>query len=63
VPFVDRDKDAARLLDRVAGEVPVTPAPVARVLDAVRRRRRRQLLTAAAFLLLLALLTLRALSR
>jgi hypothetical protein len=60
---VDRDEDAARLLDRVAGEVPVAPAPVERVLDAARRRRRRQLLTAAVVILLLALLTLRALAR
>ena len=55
---MDRDEDAARLLGRVAGEVPVAPAPVGRVLDAARRRRRRQLLTAAVVLLLLALLTL-----
>jgi hypothetical protein len=60
---VDRDEDAARLLDRMADDVPVAPAPVGRVMDAARRRRRRQQLTAAAVLLLLALLTLRALAR
>jgi hypothetical protein len=49
---VDRDEDAARLLDRVAGAVPVAPAPVGRVVDAARRQRRRQLMTAFVVLLL-----------
>ena len=44
---MDPDEDAARLLERMAGEVPVAPAPVGRVMDAARRlRRRRRLLTA-----------------
>ena len=49
---VGPDDEAARLLDWVAGEVPVAPAPVARVMDAARRRRRLQILTAAAAFLL-----------
>jgi type VI protein secretion system component VasF len=55
---VDRDEDAARLLGRVAGEVPVAPAPVGRVVDAARRERRRRLLTAAVVLLLVVLVLL-----
>ena len=55
------DDEAGRLLDRVAAEVPVPPAPVGRVLDTARRRRRRQLATVAVVLLLVALLALRAL--
>jgi type VI protein secretion system component VasF len=55
---VDRDEDAARLLDRMAGEVPVAPAPVGRVVDAARRRRRRQLATATVVVLLAVLVLL-----
>jgi hypothetical protein len=52
------DGEAARLLDRVAGEVLVPPAPVGRVVGAGRRQLRRRLLTVAtvAVLLLLVLL-------
>jgi hypothetical protein len=50
---VDPDEEAARLLDRVAGQVPVPPAPLDRLRDAGRRQRRRQLLTAAAVVLLI----------
>ena len=46
------DDEAARLLDRVAGDVPVAPAPVRRVVDAGRRQRRRQLWTAVVVTLL-----------
>ena len=57
-------EQAARLLDRMAGEVPVRPAPLGRLVDAGRRRRRRQLVTALVVLgLLLLLLALAALSR
>ena len=48
----DVDDEAARLLDRVAGDVPVAPAPVRRVVDAGRRQRRRQLWTAVVVTLL-----------
>ena len=48
---MDRD-EAARLLGRMAGEVPVAPAPVDRLVDAARRQRRRQLWTAAVVVLL-----------
>jgi ferric-dicitrate binding protein FerR (iron transport regulator) len=54
----DVDEEAARLLDRVAGEVPVAPAPVGRLLHAARRRRRRRLLTAVAVVLAVAALLL-----
>ena len=49
----DADDEAARLLDRVAGDVPVAAAPVRRVVDAGRRRRRRHWL-GIAFAVLLA---------
>jgi hypothetical protein len=52
---VDGD-DTARLLGRLAGEVPVAPAPVGRVVDAARQLRRRQLLIAAVLLLAVSLL-------
>jgi len=55
---VDGDEDAARLLSRVAGEVPVAPAPVGRVVDAARRQQRRRLVTAAVLLLLAVLVLL-----
>ena len=61
----DVDEEAARLLDRVAGEVPVLPAPVSRLVDAARRQQRRRQLAAlvAVVLLVLAVLaTLGALS-
>ena len=49
-------EEAARLLDRLAGQVPVRPAPVAKLVDDARRRHRHQLLTAVAVLVLAALL-------
>ena len=55
---MDRDEEAARLLDRMAGEVPVAAAPVDRVVDAARRQRRRQLLTATAVVLFAVLVLL-----
>jgi hypothetical protein len=52
----DADEEAARLLDRVAGEVPVPPVPLAELVGtAVRARRRRQLLFVLAVVLLLIL--------
>jgi hypothetical protein len=48
---VDRD-DAARLLGRMAGEVPVAPAPVDRLVGAARRQRRRRFWTVILVLLL-----------
>jgi hypothetical protein len=54
---VERDEEAARLLDRIADLVRVAPAPLERVVDAGRRRRRRLLLaTAGAVLLTLVVL-------
>jgi hypothetical protein len=49
---VDPDEEAARLLDRVAGQVPVAPPPLDLLVDAGRRRRRRRLLTVATVVLL-----------
>jgi hypothetical protein len=57
---VDPNEEAARLLDRVADQVPVPPAPLDRLRDAGRRQRRRQLLMAAAVVLLTVLLLLAA---
>jgi ferric-dicitrate binding protein FerR (iron transport regulator) len=57
---VDPDEEAARLLDRVADQVPVPPAPLDRLRDAGRRQRRRQLLTVAAVVLLALLVLLAA---
>ena len=54
---MDRDEEAARLLERVADQVPVAAAPVDRLLDAGRRQRRRRVVTAAV-VLLVALLVL-----
>ncbi len=55
---VDAD-EAARLLDRVAGEVAVAPAPVERLVHAARRqRRRRDLLTVAGLVVLVVLVVL-----
>ena len=54
------DEEAARLLGRVAGEVPVPPAPVGRLVDAGRRQHRRRLLTAAVVVLVIVLLLLAA---
>jgi hypothetical protein len=52
----DVDEEAARLLDRVAGEVPVPPAPLAQLVGtAMRVRRRRQLVLVLAVVLLLVL--------
>jgi hypothetical protein len=50
---VDRD-EAARLLGRMADQVPVAPVPVDRLVDAARRQRRRRLWTAAVVAALLA---------
>ena len=54
----DEDEEATRLLDRVAGKVPVSPAPVGRVVGAGRRQQRRRLLTLAAAAVLLVVVLL-----
>ena len=58
---MDRDEEAARLLDRLAGEVTVPPAPLTRMVDAARReQRRRHLLTIAVVGILVVLVLLAA---
>jgi heme A synthase len=62
----DVDEEAARLLDRVAGEVPVTPAPVGRLVDVARRQQRRRhlaTLLVVVLVLVVVLASLGALSR
>ena len=52
----DVDEEAARLLDRMAGEVPVPPPRLAELVGtAVRVRRRRQVVLVLAVVLLLVL--------
>jgi hypothetical protein len=56
--LVDAD-EAARLLDRVADQVAVAPAPVERLVHAARRqRRRRDLLVTAELIVLVVLVVL-----
>ncbi len=57
---MDRDEEAARLLDEMADQVRIAPAPVERLVGAGRRQRASALLTGPVVVLLALLVLLTA---